>query len=265
LYNQQMVVIDALRETVPPFSPEQVVGQYADLLKSYHLSAVTADRYAGQWVVEQFGKFGILCVQAAKPKSDLYADTLALLNSRRIELLDHPRCLSQLTALERRTSRGGRDTIDHPPNAHDDVANAAAGVASLCISSAGYNLDAMAATDPDYGDPTPAEVYRKKRLHPQFDDGLSAHHAAYQRGGAAMILYNDKQRAVLEQIAATLPPIARPEFLHFVSTQVNEAPTDGKLEAAIRFALDRVTALPFLVAAPHRSLPDDHRRLTNAP
>jgi hypothetical protein len=170
LYNQQVVVIDALRETVPPFSPEQVVGQYADLLKSYHLSAVTSDRYAGQWVVEQFGKFGIMRMQAAKPKSDLYADTLALLNSRRIELLDHPRCLSQLTALERRTSRGGRDSIDHPPNAHDDVANAAAGVASLCISSAVYNLEAMAGTDPDYDDPTPAEVYRKKRLHPQFDD-----------------------------------------------------------------------------------------------
>jgi hypothetical protein len=170
LYDQQVVVLDALRETQPPFSPEQVVGQYAELLKSYNLSAVTADRYAGQWVVEQFAKFGILCVQAAKPKSDLYGDMLALLNSRRIQLLDHPHCLAQLTALERRTSRGGRDTIDHPPNAHDDVANAAAGVASLCISAAGYNLEAMAATQPEYGDPTPAEIYRKKRLHPQFTD-----------------------------------------------------------------------------------------------
>src|SRR4029450_12286297 len=33
----------------------------------------------------------------------------------------------QLTALERRTSRGGRDSIDHAPGAHDDIANAVAG------------------------------------------------------------------------------------------------------------------------------------------
>jgi len=29
--------------------------------------------------------------------------------------------------LERRTAQGGRDSIDHPPGAHDDLANAAAG------------------------------------------------------------------------------------------------------------------------------------------
>jgi hypothetical protein len=56
---------------------------------------------------------------------------LPLLNGGRIELLDNPRLISQLCALERRTARGGRDSIDHPPGAHDDVANAIAGVASL--------------------------------------------------------------------------------------------------------------------------------------
>ena len=64
---------------------------------------------------------------ADKPKSDLYASFLPLLNSGRVELLDHPRLHAQLLALERRTARGGRDSIDHPPNAHDDVINAAAG------------------------------------------------------------------------------------------------------------------------------------------
>jgi hypothetical protein len=33
----------------------------------------------------------------------------------------------QLVGLERRTARGGKDSIDHCPGAHDDVANAAAG------------------------------------------------------------------------------------------------------------------------------------------
>ncbi len=65
---------------------------------------------------------------AARPKSELYVDLLPLINSRRIELLDDARLLNQLCALERRTARGHRDSIDHPPGAHDDLINAVAGV-----------------------------------------------------------------------------------------------------------------------------------------
>ena len=32
-----------------------------------------------------------------------------------------------MCALERRTARSGKDSIDHPPGGHDDVINAAAG------------------------------------------------------------------------------------------------------------------------------------------
>jgi hypothetical protein len=60
----------------------------------------------------------------------LYRDLLPLLNSGRVELLDHPRSVAQLCGLERRTARGGRDSIDHAPGAHDDLANAVAGVAA---------------------------------------------------------------------------------------------------------------------------------------
>jgi len=65
---------------------------------------------------------------AQKPKSDLYRDLLPAINSRKIDLLDHPRLLTQLVGLERRTARGGRDSIDHAPGAHDDLANAVAGL-----------------------------------------------------------------------------------------------------------------------------------------
>ena len=53
---------------------------------------------------------------------------MPLLTSGRAELLDEPRLVAQLCGLERRTARGGRDSIDHAPGRHDDVANAAAGV-----------------------------------------------------------------------------------------------------------------------------------------
>jgi hypothetical protein len=34
--------------------------------------------------------------------------------------------IAQLLGLERRTARSGKDSIDHAPGGHDDVANAAA-------------------------------------------------------------------------------------------------------------------------------------------
>jgi hypothetical protein len=41
------------------------------------------------------------------------------------------RLLTQLVGLERRTARGGRDSIDHAPGAHEDLANAVAGLAAV--------------------------------------------------------------------------------------------------------------------------------------
>jgi hypothetical protein len=54
-------------------------------------------------------------------------DLLASINSRAVSLLDHGKLLRQLIALERRTARSGKDSIDHMPGSHDDVANAVAG------------------------------------------------------------------------------------------------------------------------------------------
>jgi hypothetical protein len=126
---QETVVVDALREEKPPFSPDAIVQDFAKLLRSYQILNVTADRFAGAWVAERFGVYGINCEQAAKPKSDLYRDLLPIINSASIVLLDHPKAIGQICALERRTARGGRDSIDHPPNGHDDLANVIAGAA----------------------------------------------------------------------------------------------------------------------------------------
>jgi hypothetical protein len=52
---------------------------------------------------------------------------LPILNSRQCQLLDIKRLISQFHGLERRTARGGKDSIDHGPGQHDDIANAVAG------------------------------------------------------------------------------------------------------------------------------------------
>jgi hypothetical protein len=76
-------------------------------------------------------------VVAEKPKSDIYRDLLPILNGHRAELLDLPRLTSQICGLERRTARGGRDSIDHGPGAHDDVANCVAGVLVRTVGELG--------------------------------------------------------------------------------------------------------------------------------
>jgi hypothetical protein len=124
-------VLDAVRECRPPFSPESVVEEFAALLKAYGLFRVVGDRYGGEWPVERFSEHGIAYETSERTKSDIYRELLPLLNSRKVDLLDHSRLVNQLCSLERRTARGGRDSIDHPPGAHDDLINAAAGALVL--------------------------------------------------------------------------------------------------------------------------------------
>jgi hypothetical protein len=110
-----LAILDAVRDIRPPFSPDQVAGEFAALLKAYRISTVVADKYAGAWVAERFRAYGITCEQCAAAKSDLYKNLLGVLNSGQVELLDNAKAVTQIVSLERRTARGGRDTIDHPP------------------------------------------------------------------------------------------------------------------------------------------------------
>jgi hypothetical protein len=132
------VIVDAIRERRSPFSPDDVVKEFSDTLRSYGVNRVVGDRYAAEWPRERFKVHGIEYRVADKAKSDLYLSLLPLLNSQRIELLDHPRLINQLIGLERRTSRAGKDSIDHPPGAHDDIANAVAGAAVLAAQAAAH-------------------------------------------------------------------------------------------------------------------------------
>ncbi|HZZ61493.1 MAG TPA: hypothetical protein VFE63_09995 [Roseiarcus sp.] len=130
-------VLDLAAERRAPFSPDSVVAEFVATLKAYRVSAVTGDRYAGEWPREAFAKHGITYEPSEQNKSDIYLTFLPLLNSGRVDLLDSPRLIAQLTGLERRTARGGRDSVDHAPGAHDDVANSVAGALVLTSAATG--------------------------------------------------------------------------------------------------------------------------------
>jgi hypothetical protein len=130
-------VLVCLREARPPFSPASVVADFARTLKAYHIDRVIGDRWGGEFVREPFLTLGIQYQIADRPKSDFYRDLLPLINSGKVELLDHARMISQLCNLERRVSRAGKDSIDHPPGAgaHDDLINSAAACLVLVNTS----------------------------------------------------------------------------------------------------------------------------------
>jgi terminase large subunit-like protein len=131
------VVLDLVREAVPPFSPDAVITEDAAAVKQYGQSEVEGDRYAGEFPRERFAKCGVHYKVAERTRSELYLELLPGLMSGRVRLLDNKRLIAQLSGLERRTARAGKESIDHGPGAHDDVANAAAGAIVAAMGAAG--------------------------------------------------------------------------------------------------------------------------------
>ncbi len=133
-------VLDLVREIRAPLSPDAACDEISGVLPLYGISEVVGDRYAAGFTSDRFRAHSITYTPSELSKSDLYRELLPLVNSARCELLDLPRLRAQLVGLERRVSRGGKDSIDHPPGGHDDIANAAAGALVLASKASGSNL-----------------------------------------------------------------------------------------------------------------------------
>jgi len=90
------------------------------VIKKYRCSQTFGDRYAGEWVVEGFRKFGIHYEECEQTRTELYLNTVPLINSRSVALLDSEGLMLQLVSLERKTS-SVKDRVDHPVGMHDDL------------------------------------------------------------------------------------------------------------------------------------------------
>jgi len=147
-------IIDLVRNVKPPFNPENVCREFAEDLRRYRCASPKMDRYGAEWVRAAFQRHDIDARPADKPKSDLYADLLPPLNSGLVSLLDNAVLVNQLCSLERRTARGGRDSIDHPPGGHDDAANSVAGVVSSLLKKQSKPFEwYVGEAEPYTGDP----------------------------------------------------------------------------------------------------------------
>jgi hypothetical protein len=164
----ERIIVDLVRERRPPFSPSLVVAELVPLLKSYRISQVIGDRWAGGFPPEAFRKHGIRYEPSKQVKSDIYVSALPMLNSGRIVLPKSERLLNQLISLERTAARGsGRESIDHPRGDgwHDDVANAAMGAAVLAGCFGGYTLELLAKAFAWDDEPEVSQVQLEAQRH----------------------------------------------------------------------------------------------------
>ena len=137
-----VIVIDVVRERRPPFSPEDVVLEFSAILNSYQISSVTGDRYGGEW-----------------PRGEIprTRDCLRGGGEAKVGPLPRPSARHQFakgrSARRRaivcpdrwpRASHSTRWPRQHRPRtgAHDDVANAAAGVVAA-LASSNYEYESM--------------------------------------------------------------------------------------------------------------------------
>lgn len=125
------IIVDSVYETKPPFNPNDVVQDYSKLLKQFNVFEVIGDKYSAEWVAGSFKRENIRYIQSDLSKSDLYIYFQSLVMQNKVEIPKNEKLKTQFLLLERRTGMGGKDSIDHPQGAHDDLANAVAGISTL--------------------------------------------------------------------------------------------------------------------------------------
>lgn len=130
------LILDLIRETVPPFRPLEVVEKYSKILKNYNIFLAKADSWASGLIVDSFRSHGVEVENIKQNKSTLYSELLPILNSNKIRLLENEKLIAQIKSLDRKVHQGGRSSIDCFYG-HDDLINAVAGAAVLCAQEVG--------------------------------------------------------------------------------------------------------------------------------
>jgi len=138
----QTAVLDAVRERKPRFVPAAVVAEFAQLLKSYNISEVRGDGFAGGFHSDEWRRNQITFTPSEHTTSENYLYLLPMLLSGRVRLINNTTLRNQLAGLERSVT-GNKERVTHAAvaSAHDDVACAAAG--ALVAAGRGHSYDRL--------------------------------------------------------------------------------------------------------------------------
>ena len=138
------IIVDVAEEWPPPFNVDAAAPAVVALCREYHVPLLVGDNWGGAWVQRTFIRLGMSYYVEPRPKSELYRECLALLNTGRVSLPDQPTLRRQIMGLVRRVASRGREHIDHRPGAHDDVSNAVAGAVCRVAQISGYQRPRVA-------------------------------------------------------------------------------------------------------------------------
>jgi hypothetical protein len=144
------VVLDVVREVLPPFDAEQTIERFCQLLTEYGVPRCYGDRWGGTHTPQTFAKFGIEYVVTGTAaddtklgsKADIMANALPLFTSGRVLLPNLPKLLAQLGSLERSLSKTGRESVGVRRGLHDDIANSCCGALLLASQPCGAIIEA---------------------------------------------------------------------------------------------------------------------------
>ena len=127
------IVIDLVRTwTGKPNEPlgfESVCQEIARILKLYDINSSIGDQHCAPVIEQQFLELEIIHVEStitASKKMAIFANLKHLLISKKIQLLDDPKLLSQFRNLREHKARNGRVEIRSGHGAKDDLVFAAA-------------------------------------------------------------------------------------------------------------------------------------------
>jgi len=128
-----IAVLDLLREQKPPVSPDSVVHDFCETLNAMASPRCEAIDMQVNGAASRSRTRHYLQVADAT-KNDLYRSMFARGELRQGRIARSQKLITQIVNLERRTARGGRDTVDHAPGGHDDIANAVAGALHYAVN-----------------------------------------------------------------------------------------------------------------------------------
>jgi hypothetical protein len=134
-------IADVVRGKRAPFDPNAVVAEYAALLKEYRVRKLSGDNYSAAWVEMAWKAEGLIYERSELAKSGIYLESLPLFVRQVVAIPEQSTLTRELRLLERRTSRAGKDIVDHGRTGSDDYANSLCGLLYLLTKKKKYRYD----------------------------------------------------------------------------------------------------------------------------
>ena len=118
-------VQDLLHEWLPKFDPGVACGEIAAQCRRFGITEVVGDQFSAGFAASEFRRHALTYVVSGRTTSACALDSIAVLNTRRVRLLEHAKLRKQYLGLRRDFASGGRPTILESRK-HDDLAVATA-------------------------------------------------------------------------------------------------------------------------------------------